>query len=495
MSVVSPPPPVRARLEQQRLRGGALGLLDIAGSTMANIGPAMSFYFSFGFLATASGVASPLTIIAAGVAVALLGNTLAQFSRAHPSAGSFITFVGTTFGGASAVATALLAALGYIIGISAVIAVSGGFLATTLEFYAGWSPPWVVWTLVLTAASAALIVRGIVLSTKVAGFFFAVELVMLLVVSVAAIVKHGGHLSAAPFLPSRIKGGMSGLAEGFPLAVYLFIGWENSAALAEESENPRRDVGRAVFSSVAVMSLSYVLFAYATVTGFGYDVHKVGAADVPFLVVARGTLGVLAFLAYLAGLTSTVGSLIAGANSQTRLLFNAGRERLFPAFLGYVHPTRRTPTNAILTFIAAALVIIGGWGLGHLIGGGGGTGPGHRGPMDATVFFAEASSMGSILILLVYLAANVALPFYYRRYRPTEFRVVRHVVLPALGAAVIVVPLYFLVKPGQPAPYSWFPYVSLALLVASVAYALVLTRRDPALGERVGAVVADGYEE
>ncbi|MEY9890224.1 amino acid transporter [Catenulispora sp. MAP5-51] len=486
MSVVTPPR-VPARPDQQRLRGGALGLLDIAGSTMANIGPAMSFYFSFGFLATASGLASPLTIVAAGVAVALLGNTLAQFSRAHPSAGSFVTFVGTTFGGASAVATALLAALGYIIGISAVIAVSGGFLATTLEYYAGWSPPWVVWTLVLTAASAALIVRGIVLSTKVAGFFFAVELVMLLVVSVSAIVKHGGHLSAAPFLPSHIRGGMTGLAEGFPLAVYLFIGWENSAALAEESENPRRDVGRAVFSSIAVMSLSYVLFAYATVTGFGYDVHKVGAADVPFMVVARGTLGVLAFLAYIAGLTSTVGSLIAGANSQTRLLFNAGRERLLPAFLGYVHPTRRTPTNAILTFIAAALLIIGGWGLGHVLG--------HHGGMNATVFFAEASSMGSILILLVYLAANVALPFYYRRYRPTEFRPVRHVVLPALGALAIVVPLYYLVKPGQPAPYSWFPYVSLALLAASVAYAIVLTRRDPALGERVGAIVADGYEE
>jgi amino acid transporter len=486
MSVVTPPR-VPARPDQQRLRGGALGLLDIAGSTMANIGPAMSFYFSFGFLATASGLASPLTIVAAGVAVALLGNTLAQFSRAHPSAGSFVTFVGTTFGGASAVATALLAALGYIIGISAVIAVSGGFLATTLEYYAGWSPPWMVWTLVLTAASAALIVRGIVLSTKVAGFFFAVELVMLLVVSVSAIVKHGGHLSAAPFLPSHIRGGMTGLAEGFPLAVYLFIGWENSAALAEESENPRRDVGRAVFSSIAVMSLSYVLFAYATVTGFGYDVHKVGAADVPFMVVARGTLGVLAFLAYIAGLTSTVGSLIAGANSQTRLLFNAGRERLLPAFLGYVHPTRRTPTNAILTFIAAALLIIGGWGLGHVLG--------HHGGMNATVFFAEASSMGSILILLVYLAANVALPFYYRRYRPTEFRPVRHVVLPALGALAIVVPLYYLVKPGQPAPYSWFPYVSLALLAASVAYAIVLTRRDPALGERVGAIVADGYEE
>ena len=83
---------------EHRLLGGTLGLLDIAAATMANIGPAMSFYFGFGFLALTAGVASPLTIAAAGLAVALLGNTLAQFSRAHPSAGGFITFVGRSFG-------------------------------------------------------------------------------------------------------------------------------------------------------------------------------------------------------------------------------------------------------------------------------------------------------------------------------------------------------------------------------------------------------------
>ncbi len=73
----------------ERLRRGALGLVDISASTMANIGPAYSFFFGFGFLALTAGVAAPLTIIAAGIAIALLGNTLAQFSRAHPSTGSF----------------------------------------------------------------------------------------------------------------------------------------------------------------------------------------------------------------------------------------------------------------------------------------------------------------------------------------------------------------------------------------------------------------------
>ncbi len=74
-----------------------------------------------------------------------------------------------------------------------------------------------------------------------------------------------------PFEPSHITNGFSGLAAGFPLAIYLFIGWENSAALAEETGNPRRNVPRAVFLSIAMMAVGYVLFAYATVTGFHYN--------------------------------------------------------------------------------------------------------------------------------------------------------------------------------------------------------------------------------
>ncbi|UXY29114.1 APC family permease [Streptomyces sp. HUAS TT20] len=467
----------------QRLRGGVLGMADIAAATMANVGPAMSFFFGFAFLATTAGVASPLTIAAAGVAVALLGNTLAEFSRAHPSAGSFITFVGKTFGPVSAVTTALLAGLGYIIAMGSVIAISGGFVQITLNHYTGVDLPWIIWTLLLTGLAVMLMLRGIVVSTKWAGYFFVVEMLVLVVVSIATLVEHRGHLSAAPFLPSHLTHGLQGLAAGFPLAVYLFIGWENSAALAEETENPRRNVGRAVFSSVAIMTVSYILFSYATVTGFGYDVERLGASPIPFIDVARHTLGALAFVAYVGGLTSTLGVLIAGINSQARLVFNAGREGLLPSFFGYVHPTRRTPTNAIVTFAVTALLIIAGWGLGHLLGG--------KGSMDPVVFFTESSSLGSLLILLVYLASNIALPLYYRRYRPQEFRVVRHLVLPAIGTLAILVPLYYLAKPGQPAPYSWFPYAALAALLGSVGYATLLVRRDPGLAERVGSVVAD----
>ena len=478
-------PPV-VPVHHERLRGGSLGMIDIAAATMANIGPAMSFYFSFGFLAVTAGLASPLTIVAAGIAVALLGNTLAQFSKAHPSAGGFITFVGKTFGPTSAVTTALLAGLGYIIAMASVIAISGGFLQIMLQHYFNsFNFPWIVWTLILTALAVFLMVRGVAVSTKIAGFFFGIEMTVLVVVSIVSLVKNSGHLSFMPFEPKHIANGFSGLAAGFPLAVYLFIGWENSAALAEETDNPRRNVGRAVFASISIMVVAYLLFAYATVTGFDNNVTNLGNASIPFINVAQGTVAVLLFFAYLAGLTSTLGALIAGVNSQARLVFNAGREGLLPSFIGEVHPTRRTPTKAIFTFVTISLLIIGGWGLGHVIGGTGG------GQMNAVNFFDESSTMGTILVLLVYLASNLALPFYYHRYLPADFRVVRHAVLPIIGAAAILVPLYYLAKPGQAPPLDWFPYIALGALILSIAYATYLVRRDPTLADRVGSIVAD----
>jgi len=326
--------------------------------------------------------------------------------------------------------------------------------------------------------------RGVAVSTKLAGFFFGFELLVLVVVSVAVLIKNGGHLSTVPFQPSQIKNHFSGLALAFPLGIYLFIGWENSAALAEETTNPRRNVPRAVFMSILFMAITYLLVAYATVSGFRYNATSLAAAAIPFISVAHSVATPLTFIAYMAGLTSTLGVLIAAVNSQCRLIFNAGREGLLPKWIGKVHPVRRTPVNAIITFVAIASAVTLGWAIGHWVGGTGGS-------LSALNFFFESSTMGTILILVVYFAANVALPFYYRKYRPQEFNVIKHVILPFLGMVAIAVPIYYLCKPPQPQPYNWFPYVALGVLIVSILYSVWLVRRDPGLGDRVGSIIAD----
>ena len=354
-----------------------------------------------------------------------------------------------------------------------------------LQFYFNVSIPWIIFSALFTAGAMFMMFRGVAVSTRLAGLFFAFELTVLLVVSIAVLIKNGGHLSGVPFQPSHVLNGFSGLGVAFPLAIYLFIGWENSAALAEETINPRRNVPRAVFLSIALMAFTYLLLAYATVTGFHYNAAALTAPLIPFIAVAHTVAAWLAFIAYLAGLTSTLGVLIAAVNSQCRLIFNAGREGLLPRWIGRVHPARRTPVNAIIAFVGIAGVITLGWALGHWIGG-------HGGSLSALNFFFEASTMGTILILFVYLAANVALPFYYRKYRPAEFSPVKHLVLPALGVAVVGIPIYYLFNPSPPIqPYDWFPWVGLGLIVVSIIYSIWLVRRDPGLGDRVGSIIAD----
>jgi amino acid transporter len=408
---------------------------------MANIGPAMSFFFGFALIAGAAGVASPLTLILAVIAIALLGNTLAEFSKSVPSTGSFITFIGKAFGPVAAIVTTLVISVGYIIAVSAVVAISGGWTSITIRHYLGVQVPWQALTVFFALFAFALIARGVKLSTKWAGALFAFELGLLLLVSVWVLVDHAASLSVAPFDPARLAGGWSGIGLGFPLAVYLFLGWENSAALAEESEQPRRQVPRAIFLSVLAMGVSYVLFSYITVVGFDYNTKSLAAATVPFVSVANHILGSAAVLAYLAGFTSIIGSLIAASNSQARLIFNAGREGLLPASVARVSARSKAPWVAVLVYLAVALGIALGWGS----------------TMDPVTFFGDSAELGTILISLVYLVANLALPTYYWRNHRERFSVVRHALLPLVGVAAIGFPLYELIKPGQPAPYNLFP--------------------------------------
>ncbi|MGA2969196.1 MAG: APC family permease [Acidimicrobiales bacterium] len=478
--------------EHERLHQGALGLIDIAAATMANIGPAMSFYFGFGFLAYTAGLASPLTIVAAGIAILFLGNTLSEFTKVLPSTGGFISFIGKTFGGRTGVTTAILVGVGYIAAMASVIAIVGGFFQDILQHYnvGGLDKvPWIIWTLIFLALAAMMMVRGISISTRIAGFFFAFEMTILLLVSVITLIKFHGSINFKPFNPHNITNGFSGLSAGFPLAIYLFIGWENSAALAEETREPRKNVPKAVFTSIVIMLVAYVFFAYSTVVGFKDNVGTLTNSTlnpVPFLSVAGEITTFLLFFAFLAGMTSTLGALIAGTNSQARLIFNAGREGLLPKFMGSVHAKRRTPVNALFVFLGCGLLIIGVWGLGHIIGG-----HASSGSMSALNMFVESSTFGTILLLLVYGLSNLALPFYYKKHHPDRFNAWRHGLLPILGLLTILVPLYYLAKPGQPTPFNWYPYMALGLVVLAIIYASALVSRDPGIADRVGSIVAD----
>lgn len=456
-----------------RLARGTLSVFDIVAATLANIAPALGFYFSFSLIAGAGGVGSPLVVVAAAVAIALVGNTLAQFARHHPSTGSFVTYIGLAFGPYAAIATALFLCVGYAIAFGAIVGISGGWTQVVLEKYLHVNLPWQLLTAVFTLGTLLLMVRGAKLSTKWAAIFFGAELLLLVAVAIALLVEHSGQISLHPFEPSHVSS-LNGFGLAFPLAVYMFVGWENSAAMAEEAEDPRRSIAKAVLTSTAMMGAVYVLLTFATLIAYGEDIKRATTPSVPFIDAAEQVLGVFAILAYLAGVTSILGCLIGAANSQARIIFNSAREGLLPSWLGKVDPRHRTPVRSLSAYclVTMAIVYVFGWST------------------DPFEFFGEVATLGTIPLSLVYLLTNVALPVYTRR-RAIRAGALTHFVLPMLGVLAIGWPLYQLVKPGQPAPFSRYPYIALGLGVVALLYAAVLYRRDPRLGDRVGGIVAD----
>jgi amino acid transporter len=209
-----------------RLKAGQLGTADLTASTVANIGLGENFYFAFGVIAVTAGVAAPLTILAAGVAVVLLAFTVAEFTKAEPSAGSFITYVETSLGSRAGVVTALLVTVGYTVAIAGIFTMSGGMVALTLAHYASWHLPWEPLALVLTVGAIALTTRGVKLSTKAVGLAVLVQVTIMITFCVIVLVDQRAHLSGIPFSWSHLDHGLAGLSAGFPLALYMLIGWE-----------------------------------------------------------------------------------------------------------------------------------------------------------------------------------------------------------------------------------------------------------------------------
>ena len=251
-------------------------------------------------------------------------------------------------------------------------------------------------------------------------------------------------------------------------------------ALAEESRNPRRTIPRALYISVATAAALLVFFAYATITGFRYDVSSIGRSSVPFLTVADHYLGAAAILAWLAGIVSVLATLVAGADSQSRMLFDGGRTGLLPTKLGQVHPRSGTPVNVLLFMAAGGLGIIGAWWVSRLV-------TGDTASMNPVGLYAECSTMATIVILFVYFLTMLSLPvFMWRRHRDS-FSPLRHVAIPALGSITLIVPFVELCQPGQPAPYNAFPFIALALVAAAAVIACLVVHRHPRAGAGEGA--------
>jgi amino acid transporter len=447
-----------------RLRSGALGVAGIVVLSTVLMGPAISLFFNTPVVAGNAGAAVPLVYVLAMVGVLFTAATVAQYARKISLAGSFYGFIQHA-AGARAGFLAGWATFGAYLGASVGgAAISGAFLSDLLQRHASWHVPWIWPALLIMGVVVALSIVGIRISERVGLVMLAIELLAVSVVIVAILV-HGGDsgFSAKPFTFSGAPSGLDGVRLAMVFGVLSFVGFEISATLAEETREPRRAVPRAVVGCTLVVGLLYIVGSYAVTIGYGVDhLDKLAGDSAAFDTLTARYVTSASLLVDLILVNALIGATLAVTNGFARVAFALGRDGVLPRALGATHGSRDTPVNALLLCAAVSLAI--------LI-------PLSADGQDGLTAYTWVSTPASLLLILVFIAANLTVGrFYWREFRP-EFRWPLHVVAPVLGALVMLLPISAQFWPKPPSPQDRLPWFTLGWLVLGVVAMLVAGRR------------------
>jgi APA family basic amino acid/polyamine antiporter len=164
--------------------------------------------------------------------------------------------------------------------------------------------------------------------------------------------------------------GWSGVFLAMGLTFIAFEGYEIIAQAGEEVKNPKRNIPRAIFLSLAIVIPIYILVAFAAI---GAVIPPTGTETWQFLG-AQQELGLVeaarqfmpfgTVLLLIGGLISTMSALNATTFSSTRVSFAMGRDFNLPSLFRRVHKKNRTPhqalfvTGFLIIFMAVALPVV-----------------------------------------------------------------------------------------------------------------------------------------
>jgi amino acid transporter len=469
--------------DQVGLRRNAVGSVGAVVMSAAIMGPAVSTFFNPQFSTPFSGAATPLVYLICVVAMLLAASGIIEMARELPSAGAFYTYVARGLGPRAGFITGGLMFAAYALLAPAEIGLIGSYLQTTFETELGVHIPWWLIGMVPAAATVALAYRGISASLKAALVLFGFEVLVILVLSFIVLGRGGADgVSLHPLTPSASPHGFSGLATGFVFAALSFVGFEAATTLSEEVRDPKRTVPRAILLSVVGVGLLYVFCIWAEVIGLGErEANALTGASTPWNDLAKRYASWMKWPVVIASVSSMFAVMVNSANGIVRILNTMGREQLLPRGLAYVHPRHRTPTRAVLAVGVFSVVVALGLGVAN------------GGLDNATAGSNVYGYLGFLLtlgILPVYVLTNLAAVAYFRR--AGRLRVVRHVVLPLTGAALMVVLLIEQILQQTDAPYTWFPWVIVGWVALLGGMALWLGARRPEALKRAGAVLATG---
>lgn len=472
------PTSTQAEESKPQLPRGILSVRNCIALSAAAMAPVLAVILNAPAAGADAGAALPVAFLFAFIAALFVANTVIEFARKLPSAGSFFTFCSRALGSLAGFYAGWLYAGAFVMLTIGLFTANGVILRTYLQSTFHWNVPWWILGIILLGIAMTLSVRSIRTSVRLDLILLAVEMFVFALLALISIIRAGNGNSLTYFNPLSGPSGFSGVGLGVVFGLLSFIGFETAAVLGEETSNPKRNIPRAVRLALLGVGVFYVFVMYGLVAGF----HLNTAAGLKAFLASPAQFSTLAsqFAPWLrqpvelCAIAGVFSCMLATLNATVRVVFAMARERVLLGQLSRVHKRFRSPfvsIYAVVGFALAAGIILSVW-----LGSG------------LTDVYGYSGSIGTIAIILVYGLANIGLIRFY--WGQPDFNIWKHLVIPLLGTVVLLYPLYETAKPGQPFPYNNVAYVVLAWVVIGFGVYSYLKRKAPDRLAALGATLA-----
>ena len=361
------------RIRRQRSRRGGLarvlGVSALFSAAYGNVGS--SIYYALGVTALYALGLTPVVFVISGVFFLFTALTYAEGTAAMPEAGGSTIFARRAFGNGFAFLVGWAQILNYVVTIAISAFAVSGYLSVF------WSPmktaPWnVLGGIVVVLALAALNILGARESSRINTTLAVIDLI-----SQAMIVSIGFSLVFnVDLLTSNVEFGTAPTVVQFLLGISIsmiaYTGIETVSNLSEEARNPGRTVPRSILLTFVTVMVIYTLIPLVALSAMPVQlVDGVYETKLATEFLSNPVLGIVSEFGLGAAVQDVferwVGLLAAiilvlatnaGMLGLSRLAYSLGRYRLLPQQLARLHPTRRTPVNAIIVTVVLTILLI-----------------------------------------------------------------------------------------------------------------------------------------
>ncbi|MFC4977375.1 APC family permease [Streptomyces atroolivaceus] len=407
--------------EEGKLRR-TLGFRDLVVYGLLFIAP-MAPVGVFGTLDARSDGAVALVYLVATVVMAFTAFSYAQMVHVAPLAGSVFAYARKGLGEGPGFIAGWMAMLDYLLIPAVAYLFSGIAMNALVPEVSQW-----VWTAIAVVVTTLLNLWGVRAAARVGFAVLAMEIVVLLVFVVSAVVvlvRDGARRGWLTPLTGDSEFSMAAVLGAVSIAVLSYLGFDAIASFAEEVTGGSAKVARAVLFCLVLAGALFVVQSYLAAllepvssAELAADPAKQGSA---FYDAVDASVG--SWLHDLVAVSKAIGAAfaaLAGQAAAGRLVFAMARERRLPTFLSQIDARSGVPRVAIMcaavvTLVAAVWAARRDDGLDHLV---------------------SVVDVGA-LTAFVLLHASVVGWFAVRRMEGTPSWW-RHVLMPVVGAAILV---------------------------------------------------------